>query len=144
MVLGISTALLTALALLFVPVRSTGAQAAPRVQVALVDSLSSPDARAEIVRFAGNRPDLILLRSSTVRSEDLVAAIATWESARTQRPAKPGLVARTTVVSVASKGDPDVSAVRRAQAILHQLKAAPSVRVGNLGRGRWGEFDVSR
>jgi hypothetical protein len=142
MLFGISTALITALALTLVPIKPATAQSGGRVQVALVDSLSSPSARAEVVRFAGERPDIILLRSSTVTKDDVTAALVAWEKARVDRPARPGLTARMTIVGGGRADGADSRIVRRAEAILRQLKAAPAVRVGNLGRGRWGEFDA--
>lgn len=142
MLFGISTALVTALALILVPHRPLSAQANARVQVALVDSLSRPDARAEVIRFSTGRPDLILLRSSTVKSEDIVLAIAAWEQSRGERPTPPGQTARLTVVGHGQATELDRRSLRRAAFILRELKAAPAVRIGNVGRGRWGEFDV--
>jgi hypothetical protein len=144
MSLGIFTALLTAAAITILSPAGAHAQDARRVQVALVDSLSSPSARAEVVRFSGGRPDLILLRSSTVTADDLVAAMLTYDQVRASRPARPGLIARTTLVG-GSPVDAVPDAVRRrAQLILREVKSSAPARIGNLGRGRWGEFDVSR
>lgn len=142
MLFGISTALITALALTLVPVRPANAQAARKIQVALVDSLSAPGARAEVVRFSEDRPDLILLRATTATRDDLVAALATYEHVRTRRPDRPGLVARTTIVGGGATAPPDAEVSRKAEAMLRQVKAAPPARIGNLGRGRWSEFDA--
>jgi hypothetical protein len=125
------------------PFRVSSAQGpGERVQVALVESLSTPSARAEVVRFGGDRPDLILLRSSSVTTSDVVAALFALEGARRSRPARPGLTARLTVLEGSSSASPDLRIARRAEGILRQLKSSPSVRIGNLGRGRWGEFDA--
>jgi hypothetical protein len=112
------------------------------VQVALVESLSAPAARAEVIRFGGERPDLILLRSSTVTADDVVAAFTALQGARRSRPARPGLTARMTILDGTRPGAVDARVTRRAEAILRQLKTSPAVRIGNLGRGRWGEFDA--
>lgn len=144
MLFGISTALITALALTLVPIRPANAQAARKIQVALVDSLSVPGARAEVVRFSEDRPDLILLRSTTATRDDLVAALAAYAQVRSRRPDRPGLVARTTIVGSGATALPDAEVSRKAEAMLRHVKAAPSARIGNLGRGRWGEFDAPR
>lgn len=143
MLFGISTALITALALTLVPIRTSAAQGSvSRVQIALVDSLSSPQARAEVIRFSDERPPLILLRSATVNKDDIITAITALQSASADRPDRAGLVGRLTIV-----GEPQATAasdrvVRRAESILRRLKSGPSVKIGNVGRGRWGEFDV--
>ncbi len=143
MLFGISTALITALALTLVPIRPASAQAArTRVQVALVDSLSSPGARAEVIRFSDSRPPLILLRSSTVNRDDVLTAIIALQEAERARGELPGAVARMTTAGEGPADGASDRVVRRAEAILRQLKAGPSVRIGNVGRGRWGEFDV--
>lgn len=143
MLFGISTALMTALALTLLPIKPAHAQSARRVQIALVDSLSVPSARAEVVRFSEDRPDLILLRSSTVTRDDLAAALAAYERVRSKRPDRPGLVARTTIVGNGPVATGAAQA-RRVDAILRELKSSPTARIGNLGRGRWGEFDAAQ
>jgi hypothetical protein len=143
MLLGLSTALVTAIALTLLPIKPTNTPGARKLHVALVDALSVPSARAEVVRFSEERPDLILLRSSTVKRDDLVAALATHERVRGRRPDRPGLIARTTIVGHGPAAGAGVQTARRAEAILRQLKASPPTRIGNLGRGRWGEFDAA-
>lgn len=142
MLLGISTALVTALALSLLPLRPIEAQGTARVQVALVETLSSPDARAEVVRFSTGRPDLILLRSSSVTTDDVAVALLTLEQVRGDRPARPGLIGRTTLVGAGRAPGADTKVMRRADTILRELKGSPTARIGNLGRGRWGEFDA--
>ncbi len=113
-----------------------------RVQVALVDSLSSPDARAELVRFSDARPDIILLRASTATADDLLVALLSHEHIRTRRPARAGLTARTTFVNSGPVANAPAQIRRRAQDMLKTVKQSPVARIGNLGRGRWSEFDV--
>ncbi len=143
MLFGISTALVTALLLTLVPVRQVAAQGAgTRVQVALVDSLSSPHARAEVIRFSGERPPLILLRSSTVNRDDVISALAALAEGQRATSDRRGAIVRTTIVGNDPAHAANDRTLRRAEAILRQLKAGPTVRIGNVGRGRWGEFDV--
>lgn len=144
MLFGISTALMAALAFTFIPAQRAGAQGAPRVQIALVDSLSTSSARAELVRYSGERPDLILLRTSTVTRDDLIVALIAHSVVRGERPVRTGLTARTTLVGSDAPTAASERIVRHAGEILRALKAAPSTKIGNLGRGRWGEFDAIR
>jgi hypothetical protein len=125
--------------------RNLAAQDAPRVQVALVDSLSTPTARAELVRFASpERPPLILLRSAGASPADLATALATLERARTSRSPRPGTVARVTILGHAGIELASPVLIARADRILRDIAQRPYARIGNLGRGRWGEFDVPR
>ena len=121
------------------------AQGARRVQVALVDSLSVPTARAEVLRFAEpGRADLILLRSGSATPEDLVAAIAQLRASAGRRPSRPGTVAITTIVGV-GEAVPAADGLRlRAAKMLAEVRRSPVARIGNLGRGKWSEFDVGQ
>lgn len=140
---GILTALLTAAAITIWTPAGASAQDARRIQVALIDSLSSPAARAEVVRFSDQRPDLILLRNSTVTEDDLVAAILAYHEVRGKRPSRTGLIARMTVVGDASLNAASEKVRLRARQMLREIKGRAPARIGNLGRGRWGEFDVA-
>ena len=121
------------------------AQAPRQVQVALVDSLSVQDAKAELLRFSEpGRLDIILLRSANATPDELVAAIVTLRAVSARRPTAPGVVARTTIVGHAPLGPDAAELRRRAAAILDEVRRAPVSRIGNLGRGRWGTFDVGR
>lgn len=132
-------------ALLALGARPLPAQQRRAVQVALVDSLSAPNARAEIIRFAdAGRPDLILLRAPSASVEDLAAALAVRSAAGSRRPTRPGTLARTTIVGISQFSRQDPSLRVAASAMLRAVQRQPESRIGNLGRGRWSEFDAPR
>lgn len=111
------------------------------LQVALVATLSAPNARAELVRFAdAGRADLILLREGVATTADLAAALSAREQAESRRPSRPGSVARTTIVGVGPLGPALRERMSRAERMLREVKRAPIVRIGNVGHGRWSEF----
>jgi hypothetical protein len=141
MLTRIITALSLAVAHVLNP-HEAGAQPTGRIQVALVASLSSPDARAELVRFSDQRPDIILLRAATATEDDLLVALLSQEQIRIDRPTRPGLSARTTFVNSGPLPDVPAGARKRASEMLKAVRNSPEARIGNLGRGRWSEFDV--
>ncbi|MFN0098912.1 MAG: hypothetical protein ACKVS7_09585 [Gemmatimonadaceae bacterium] len=111
------------------------------LQVALVEMLSAPNARAELVRFADpGRADLILLREGVATSADLAAALSAREAAEPRRPSRPGSVARTTIVGVGPQGPGLRDRMTRAEQMLREVRRSPVVRIGNVGQGRWSEF----
>lgn len=118
------------------------AHAQLRVRVALVDSLSEPNARAEVVRFGDiSEPTLILLKRESARTEDLAAAIELVKrQARNGRALRPGTVSRSTISGhSAIEGSPRIELKEAAQ-MLSEVRKRPASRVGNLGRGSWGEY----
>lgn len=121
------------------------AQDVSRVQVALVDSLSAPSARAEVVRFASSeRPPLILLKSVGSSPGDLATALAALERARGARTPPPGTVSRLTILGHSGIERASPQLIARADRMLREVTQRPVARIGNLGRGRWSEFDASR
>ncbi len=115
------------------------------LQVALVGTLSAPNARAELVRFADpGRADLILLREGVATTADLAAALSAREEAESRRPSRPGSVARTTIVGVGPLGPALRERMTRAERMLREVKRSPVVRIGNVGQGRWSEFRETR
>ncbi|MDH5234770.1 MAG: hypothetical protein OEW77_07390 [Gemmatimonadota bacterium] len=120
------------------------AQSTGRVRVALVEALSSPDARAEILRFSepGQR-DIILLPASSANPLDLAAALELYRRQAGRTTAKPGLVGRTTLTVQRGAEHLRPESVRRAVQMLRAVQGSGEVRIGNLGRGRWEEFDVT-
>lgn len=118
---------------------------APVAQVAFVEALPTRGARAEIVRFpAGARPPLILLDAHAVTRRDVVAALLALEHARSRPVPRSGTVARLTLMTADDAGDHSSALSARADRILRALRAAPQVRIGNLGIGRWIELDDAR
>lgn len=135
--------LLAALGMVSIAAHASGAQENRRVQVAIVQALSTEGARAEIVRFSGaTRPDLILLRASSANAADLVAALLTYDEVRDRRPTQPGLIALTTIVGYDQTERSTPVLTREAERMLRVIGSSPDARIGNLGRGRWGEFDA--
>lgn len=119
------------------------AQSSERVRIALVDSLSAPELRAEIVRFGDPaQASIILLRRGDVRTDDLAAALVTLRERSAQRPNGPGLVSRISVTGYADIANVPQAARQRAARMLSEVRAAPLSRIGNLGRGHWAEFDL--
>lgn len=119
------------------------AQSPHRIRVALVDALSAPDARAEILRFgAPTRRDVILLRADAASPADLAAALAAYRLIQRRTPTRAGLTSRTTITATGS-GGPSAEALRRAAEMLRSVQRATESRIGNLGRGRWEEFDIA-
>lgn len=125
--------------------RPLSAQSPARVRIALVDSLSTPDVRAEVVRYGPTtEPALILLRRGDERTEDLISALAVLRSDQRAAQRPPGVISRITVA-----GHTDVRSVPRAvrdraARMLSQVRSAPPSRIGNLGRGYWAEFELER
>lgn len=114
-----------------------------QVAVALVDSLSAPEVRAEILRFSDpQRPDIILLPRESAGPSDLAEAIAAYRISVAHTPAKPGLVDRIALMVRAAR--PRASDRHRARAaeMLAQVRREPLSRIGKYGRGRWSTFAV--
>jgi hypothetical protein len=121
-----------------------GAQSRARVRIAVIDALSAPTARAEILRFGtpGQR-DLILLPSAGATAQDLAAALAAYRSLRLRAQASGGRIGRTTITAHDAATRLSPATLRRADEMLRRVRAAGESRIGNLGRGRWEEFDVT-
>lgn len=113
------------------------------IAVALVDSLSAPGLRAEILRFSDpRRVDVILLRRDAAAPSDLAAAIVSYRASARRTPTPPGAVGRT-LVSAHTADAPAVSGLRaRAAEMLAKVRREPLSRIGNYGRGRWTTFEV--
>ncbi len=121
------------------------AQTHSRVRIALVDSLSAPELRAEVVRYGPESElPLILLRRGDVRTDDLVAALAAVNGPRPTRSRPPNVVSRVSITGIVDARTAPAVQRARAARILSQLRANPSSRIGNLGRGQWAEFDLAR
>lgn len=119
------------------------AQSSERVRVALVDSLSAPELRAEIVRFGDPaKASIVLLRRGDARTDDLTAALVTLRERSAQRPNRPGVISRISVTGYADVSRVPQAARQRAARMLSEVRAAPLSRVGNLGRGHWAEFEL--
>lgn len=144
MTLASLLAVLLGLGLTGIGTRTAHAQAPERVQVALVDSLTTPSARAEVVRFPDTgRPALVLLRAASATPDDVIAALTAIAHAK-RRPLPPaGAVSRLTVLGAIDAEAATPAARARASAIIRAVRAAPLVRIGNLGRGRWVEIDAA-
>lgn len=112
------------------------------VAVALVESLSSPTLRAEILRFADpTRPDLILLRTGRATSGDLATALVSYRAIANRAPRRAGVVAKLGASAEVDAGA--IARVRsRAARMLAQIRREPLTRVGPYGRGRWRTFAV--
>lgn len=118
---------------------------ARRVRIALVESLSTATARAEILRFPErSRRDLILLPARTAGPLDLAAALELYRSQPERPLARSGATGRTTMTSLGDYSRLSPETLRRAADMLRALQQAPEVRIGSLGRGRWEEFDLGR
>ncbi len=114
-----------------------------QVAVALVDTLTQPGLRAEILRFSDqNRPDVILLRRDSATAEDLVAAIASYRGSVARTPTRRGLVGRTAITSASVHPTASRELRAAAAAMLAKVRRAPLARVGNYGQGRWSTFKV--
>jgi hypothetical protein len=121
-----------------------GAQSRARIRVAVVDQLSTPNARAEVLRFGlPGQPDIILLTSTGATAQDLAVALAAYRSLRLRAPASGGRIGRTTITEHDAAIRMSPAVLGRAGEMLRRVRAAGESRIGNLGRGRWEEFDVS-
>lgn len=146
MKLQIRTVLLAACAAAIVLVgRSALAQShtTRSVAVAVVDTLSRPGLRAEILRFSDpGKPDVILLRRDAATAENLAAAITTYRESASRTPSRPGLIGRTLITSATVTSAPSEPVRRRAAEMLAALRRTPPAKVGNYGRGQWQRFEV--
>jgi len=120
-------------------------QSARRVRIALIESLPTATARAEILRFRErSRHDLILLPARTAGPLDLAAALELYRSQSPRIAARSRSAGRTTLTSLGDYSRLSPRTLRRAAAMLRAVQQEPEVRIGNLGRGRWEEFDIGR
>ena len=135
---------LLAVAVLFVgTVVQAQAARSRQVAVALVDTLTQPGLRAEILRFSDqNRPDVILLRRDAATAEDLVAAIASYRASLARTPSRPGIIGRIAITSASVNATATRELRAAAAEMLAKVRRAPLVRVGNYGQGRWSTFEV--
>lgn len=114
-----------------------------QVAVALVDSLSTPDVRAEILRFSDPlRPDIILLSRESAGPSDLAEAIAAYRTSVTRKPTKPGLVDRIALLMRAARPKAADRHRARAAEMLARVRREPLSRIGKYGRGRWATFTL--
>ncbi len=114
-----------------------------QVAVALVDSLSEPGARAEILRFSDpRRPDVVLLARESAGPSDLAAAIATYCAAEARRAGRLGPADR--ILLTRRSASPPATDRHRARAaeMLARVRREAPVRLGHYGRGRWRLFAV--
>ena len=119
------------------------AQSRARIRVALIESLSSSTSRAEILRFASpTERDLILLPAGAATAKDLAVALTAYRALKDRAPAAGGRVGRTSITAHDSGARLSPAVMRRADEMLRRVQAASESRIGNLGRGRWEEFDV--
>ena len=114
-----------------------------QVAVALVDTLSAPGLKAEVLRFSDPaKPDVILLRSGASGPADLAAAIASYRTSAAHLPSRPGLVGRISITAHNAES-PATNGLRlRAAEMLATVRRQPLGRVGNYGRGRWSTFEI--
>lgn len=114
-----------------------------QVAVALVDSLSTPGVRAEILRFSDpHRPDVVLLRRESAGPSDLAAAIATYRQAELDRPGRRGAVDRILLTARGARIPATDRHRARAAEMLARVRREAPVRLGHYGRGRWRMFAV--
>lgn len=119
------------------------AQSRARVRVALIEALSSPASRAEILRFSSpSERDIILLPSGTATAKDLAIALTAYRSLKERVHPADGRVGRTSITAHDAGARLSPAAIRRADGMLRRVQAAAESRIGTLGRGRWQEFDV--
>lgn len=114
-----------------------------QVAVALVDTLSAPGLRAEILRFSDpHRPDVVLLQRESAGPSDLAAAITMYREAVARRPGLTGAVDR--MVLTARRAEDSAADRHRARAaeMLARVRREAPVRLGRYGRGRWRTFAV--
>jgi hypothetical protein len=138
-----------ALTLLVIAVTATPAAAQRsidnRVRIALPDRFPLADARALVVRYSSiDNPDVIILDPAHATSETLSAALTLLRHLDKERPPAPGRYVVATLKGFAPLGHPDPAALRRLAGQLAALRAQPSSRIGNLGRGRWIELASPR
>lgn len=116
-----------------------------RIRVALVDTLSTPTARAELLRFSDVRQtDVILLRRGDARPDDLLAALRMHRRLEGRRPTRPGVVSRATVTGYEVAATVPRTERAAATRMLEEVQRAPASRIGDFGRGRWSEFALRR
>ena len=130
---------------LMVSAGSAYAQGLDRIRIALVESLSTPDARAEILRLPGaGASDVILLAADRANPIDLAAALELHRRRVRGAPKMAGLLGRTTITSLRGSERLSSGQIREAADMLRSVQLVGEARIGNLGRGRWKEFDVTR
>lgn len=112
------------------------AQRRPSVVVAVADTLSQPDARAQIVRSPMQAEDMILVRRADLSPVMLSAALATLVGER-ERRAEPKALEVLTITGAVARGPISEERQRALKAVLGRLEEQPIVKIGNLGSGRW-------
>jgi hypothetical protein len=115
-----------------------------RVRVAIPDQFPLPDARALVLRYSlVDKADVIILHPAHATSETLSAALTLLRHLDKERPPAPGRYVVATLKGFAPLGQPNPAALRQLENQLSALRAQPSSRIGNLGRGRWIELGSS-
>jgi hypothetical protein len=134
-----------AMTLVAIALSATTAAAQPpidtRVRVAIPDRFPLPDARALVLRYSSiDKPDVIILDPAHATSETLSAALTLLRHLYKERPPAPGRYVVATLKGFAPLGRRDPAVLRQFESQLSALRAQPSSRIGNLGRGRWIEL----
>ena len=139
-------ALIALACIALLPLAIARAQAArdTPVRIALVDSLSLTQARAEVVRTGSSRqPDVVLLRASDATMQDLGGALAMLRRMR-RDPVAPGRNVRATLTGSAFNGELPESRRLALERALAAVRAAPMADIAPLGRGRWLDFQSTK
>lgn len=109
--------------------------------VAVPEVYPASDGYGFIVRGSGaDRKDVIIMNRALLDARTLVAAVALLQRLRAGSPVPAGATEITTVQGFASwrgREPREVAAIGR---LLARLAAAPRVRIGNVGPGRWLEL----
>lgn len=133
----------TCVALAILSTRAEAQARTRQVAVAIVEELSQPAVRAEILRFADTqRPDVILLRRRDASAADLAAAIAAYRLSVQRSAGRPGAVGRVFVTEHSADAAGAKALRGRAEQILRQVRGARPSRVGNYGAGQWATVAV--
>lgn len=108
--------------------------AGARTVIALPQRFPDIEARALLVREPGR--DIVVLRASDATPETLAMSLALLDRMRVQDPEPEGgqLIPITGYVVTVPLGRAQLRHIRKA---LSDLRSAPEVSVGNLGRGQW-------
>jgi len=110
------------------------AHAGARTVIALPERFPDIEARALLVREPGR--DVVVLKPSDATPETLAMSLALLDRMRVQEPEpeKGQLIPITGYVVTVPLGRTQLQRIRKT---LADLRSAPEVPVGDLGRGRW-------
>jgi hypothetical protein len=134
-----SNLLLIVVAAVLLPPMAAQAQRAPRAPTFIAVAESFPDVEARSILLRERGRDIVILKEAEATTDALAMALLLLERIRSRYPSpEHGQFIPITGHVVTRR--PTGAYLRRLEATLEKLAAAPSTTVGNFGPGRWVRY----